>query len=358
MNYHKKALEDLYSNVSGRYVPPRRSLQVENISIYSKDSENSSEYEKIGTVDENEYSKIKRYIKRTSGGEVVDSLINLSGFTSQQRWFNQFLEEFDINYGEMSELVNSKQALTLITSKLNGVEGDFSIKEVVLPVIDKLILSEGNIDKEKFYNILFARTFAEGQVGVGKGELLLSLLTECFKGNVGDLKTPSGLNIELKVGQGRIVSARSGGFKRMRDKISELVNKPDLSVEDILSVEDSPFGSFKNKDNVNKFINLNIKNPGERAQYLGGLMLDAYSSHGGGFDYILFVYQKGFSRKAGVVMDEGTYDRARYLNVSNFDNILKAIKNKSIAFKFDGEGVYIGYPGSNTTAGFDKEFML
>ncbi|MGA1048002.1 MAG: hypothetical protein ACO3UU_08315 [Minisyncoccia bacterium] len=352
-------LEKLYeTKVRGNIIPVHDRLRVlgEDITLYSQDKD--GDFEEIGTVQNDQYEKIKKFIYHSGGEDILDLLIKKSGFNSQHRWIKQFFAEFNVNYRELEKIVSNKENLNLLTSELRGVEGSLSIKNIVSPVIERILTRETPQVKDNFYNILFAHTFADGQVGVGKGELLLSLLTECSKGAVGDLQTPNGVTIELKVGMGRVVSARSRGFTAMRDIITSLSLKKDLSAEDILSVKNSPYNSFSNKQSVERLMEVMPQDPKERLQYFGGLMLDGYSAHGKGFNYIIFILQKGLPRKQGVFKAEGTYDIGNYLKLDTFDSIINSIKNKQVVFAYDTEGVYISYPGSNTKAGFDKDFKL
>ena len=97
------------------------------------------------------------------------------------------------------------------------------------------------------YNYLFSITFAESTVSVGRGELILTLFTQCVKGSVGDIQQTKqerdelasdyGINteestdglkqgneqIEVKTGKGRAVSARGGMFKQANYAIERAV---------------------------------------------------------------------------------------------------------------------------------------
>lgn len=353
-----KSLDNVYLKESaGKAVSklPRQQVHLynENNNLFRGED---GDYEYVGAVDDKDYRKIVNIIKK-EGDESVDNLVKQSGFDSQQRYIKNFFADFDVNYGEIEILTQIKQNLNSITGKVGGSHGEFSLRQVIFPVLEKVLANETPENIEQFYNSLFVRTFDEGNVAVGDGELLISLFTECFKGDVGDLKTPSGLNIELKVGQGRIVSARGGGFKNDLEKLKELAVKDDLSVEDLQEVKftgDMMKKAFNNTAILQQFINQDDKSPENRMQQFGGIVLNEYGKEG--FDILLAVYQKGFKRKAGITADVGTFDKARYLNVSSYNNIFNAVKNNFISFAYDGDGIYIGYTGSNTIAGFKKEF--
>jgi len=313
-------------------------------------------YEYVGAVDDKDYRKIVNIVKK-EGDKSIRNLVQQSGFDTQERYIKNFFNDFDVNYGEIEILSQIKQSLNSITSKVGGIQGEFSLHQIIFPVLEKILANETEENIEQFYNSLFVRTFSEGNVSVGDGELLLSLFTECFKGDVGDLKTPGGLNIELKVGKGRIISARGGGFKNDLEKLNELAVKDDLSVEDFQEVKftgDMMKKAFNNTAVLQQFINQDDKSPDNRIQQFGGIVLNEYGKEG--FDILLVVYQKGFKRKAGVTADVGTFDKARYLNVSSYNNIFNAVKNNFISFDYDGDGIYIEFPGSNKIAGFKTEF--
>ena len=353
-----KSLEQVYLQEAASKkvdILPRQKVRIycEDNNIF-KGEEGSYEY--VGAVDDKDYRKIVNIVKK-EGDESISNLVQQSGFDTQERYVKNFFNDFDVNYGEIEILSQIKQSLNSITSKVGGSQGEFSLRQIIFPVLEKILANETEENIEQFYNSLFVRTFDEGNVAVGDGELLISLFTECFKGDVGDLKTPGGLNIELKVGQGRIVSARGGGFKNDLEKLKELAVKNDLSVEDLQEVKftgDMMKKAFNNTAVLQQFINQDDKSPDNRMQQFGGIVLNEYGKEG--FDILLAVYQKGFKRKAGVTADVGTFDKARYLNVSSYNNIFSAVKNNFISFAYDGDGIYIGFPGSNTIAGFKKEF--
>jgi hypothetical protein len=355
-----KPLDQIYINESANKkvdLLPRQKVNLffEDNNLFRSEGDG---YELIGTVDDKDYRKIVHIVKK-EGSKSIDSLVEQSGFIDQTRYIKNFFGDFDVNYGEIEILSQIKQKLNSITGKIGGTQGELSLHEAVFPVLKKILANETPEKMQEFYNSLFVKSFSEGNVSVGDGELLLSLFTECFKGDVGDLKTPSGLNVELKVGKGRIISARGGGFKNDLDKLKEFASKPDLTIEDLIQAKftgDVMKKAFANTSILQQFFDANITDPNKRMQHFAGIMLNEYGNEG--FDVVLYVYQKGFTRKSGNVADTGTFDRARYLNVTNYSNILNAINNNFIAFDFDGDGVYIGYPGSNVNAKFKKDMKL
>jgi hypothetical protein len=355
-----KSLDEIYLKESANKkvdLLPRQKVNVffEDNNLFRGEGDN---YEFVGAVDDKDYRKIVNIVKK-EGDKSIEKLVQQSGFVGQTRYVKNFLADFDVNYGEVEILSQIKQKLNSITGSIGGSQGELSLHQAIFPVLEKILANETREKIEQFYNSLFVKSFAEGNVSVGDGELLLSLFTECFKGDVGDLKTPSGLNIELKVGKGRIISARGGGFKNDLDKLKEFAQKPDLSIEDLQEAKftgDVMKKAFANISILQQFIDQNITDPNQRMQHFAGIMLNEYGKEG--FDIVMFVYQKGFTRKAGEFMGDGTFDKTRYLNVTNYSNILNAINNNFIAFDFDGDGVYIGYPGSNVNAKFKKDLKL
>ena len=356
-----KPLDQVYLNESANKKVeklPRQKINLfyEDTNLFRGDQDNN--YEFVGAVDDKDYRKIVNIVKK-EGDKSIEDLVRQSGFDDQTRYIKNYFADFDVNYGEIEMLSQIKQKLNSITGKIGGVQGELSLHEAVFPVLKKILANETPEKLEQFYNSLFVKSFSEGNVSVGDGELLLSLFTECFKGDVGDLKTPSGLNVELKVGKGRIISARGGGFKNDLNKLKEFAAKPDLSIEDLQQAKftgDVMKKAFANSSILQQFIDQNITDPVKRMQHFAGIMLNEYGNEG--FDIVLYVYQKGFTRKAGSVAGEGTFDKARYLNVTSYSNIVNAINNNFIAFDFDGDGVYIGYPGSNVNAKFKKDLKL
>jgi hypothetical protein len=355
-----KSLDEIYLKKSANKkvdLLPRQKVNIffEDTNLFRGEGD---DYEFVGAVDDKDYRKIVNIVKK-EGDKSIEKLVQQSGFVAQTRYVKNFLADFDVNYGEVEILSQIKQKLNSITGSIGGSQGELSLHQAIFPVLEKILANETPEKIQQFYNSLFVKSFSEGNVSVGDGELLLSLFTECFKGDVGDLKTPSGLNVELKVGKGRIISARGGGFKNDLDKLKEFAQKPDLTVEDLQEAKftgDVMKKAFANGSILQQFISQNITDPNQRMQHFAGIMLNEYGKEG--FDIVMFVYQKGFSRKAGEFMGDGTFDKARYLNVTNYSNILNAINNNFIAFDFDGDGVYIGYPGSNVNAKFKKDLKL
>ena len=367
MNYGKKSLEDLYSGIAGKPVQPRNHLNVlgEAVDLYKRVEDN---YDHVGTVSDADFRKIHNVATKQGDGAVKE-LVELSGFQSQEEWVHAVLTSYDVIWSNLEEFVQKKRAGdTPLSDKMHGAVGSINLWEIVAPAMEHILVEKK--DARKLYNELFTKSFAEGTVSVGDGELLLSLFTECSKGSVGDLVTSAGVNVELKVGMARVVSSRGGNVSHDKQVLTQLAQKPEqITQEDIDEVEKILRitlikKAFGNTATTKQLVASDSQDFNTRMQQFGGLMLYEYGNSGDdedhGFDVLLAVYQKGFGKTRSFPehgrMSEGTFYKANYVNVKDYSNVSSAVSNGMIAFKYDGDGVYMYYPGSNTTAAFKSQF--
>ena len=314
----------------------------------------------------------------------------------------------------------------------------------------KLILKDPDNagDAELIYMTLFSRTFLEGTVSVGRGELIITLFTSCQKGRVGDLEymdstsgvmVPSGDNppnfdgpdviqVEVKTGRGRAYSSRQGGFRNANIEIEKAVmgavnmNKDAVESEtSYLVVNDTgdfmvdvqpkfkgakivgfepinsnPGGkltieqfiaslrSIDTKGLMGKnkfFINgtgvmkelLDEKESGVtdldkirkiRHQVASACILWGYANKH--FRYVLIIKQAGKNANVNDVatIDPGTFRDCAYIDCTDLSNIYDKMEEEILVIDrggryapsktgaegraLDGEGVYVGFAGSNT----------
>ena len=124
---------------------------------------------------------------------------------------------------------------------IGTVDGSISLRDLLIPELET-IFKPGTPQQviNGLYMYLFGIVFTEGTVSVGRGELILTLFTQCVKGTVGDVEqeelgkeflntdTTDGIvagatQIEVKTGKGRAVSARGGMFKQANYAIERAV---------------------------------------------------------------------------------------------------------------------------------------
>ena len=323
------------------------------------------------------------YIADTHQGELLTNeaatairdLVKKSGFDNEQTYnfVKMVLQRYDLDDKLLAKLGTDIENKKVLTEAITEEPfGEVNLYDVMR---DQLTFLENEEDRSQVYNEIFSKSFQEGTVGVGDGELAMSLFTEAFKGDVGDLKLPNGLNVEVKTGKARIISSRKGGFKKDRDKFEYLAEKPDLSIDDF-NMEynfDLVTKTFQNTEQVKMFLDQDSgqdlsasEQKKARIQHFGGLMLyeygrdgnpedpDSYEASKKGFDILLTVFQKGY--KQGEIkgvpnpdrparMEEGTFSLANYINVKDYKNILDAINSEKVMFLPEGDGIYIFYPG-------------
>jgi len=388
-----KSLKDVYSeNVNG-HVAPRRHLRVlgeAQVDI----TYDGGETDVIGDVDNKKASSIADYLRGEAEGsimltkdfEVIQGLARASGFPKMERFLKYLFMGFnDIDYGGLQELVNEKDGLKALGPHLTQSKGKVDLWEICLPQIKRFLKNKE--DWGLFYNMLFVKDFKEGNVSVGAGELALAVLTEAKKGTYGDLEIGN-LQIELKSGMGRVLSARQQGFADDWRRILEIITNDGVRVESeepgaepvyTLDFDAKSFWNNKYAKNILTKDNLETvlkrkKDLNDRKQYVGALLLYQYGiKDPNGFDILLAVYQHGkeanlsrmeaeFVHRVEAGQDNrdkkgqyakgipGTWWDANYVNVANLENIFKAVDSGLIKFQFGGEGVSIFYPGSSSTA--------
>ena len=324
-------------------------------------------------------------------------------------------------------------------------EGEADKIDLMLYNQIKMILKDPD-NKEHLnliYMTLFSRTFAEGTVSVGRGELILTLFTSCKKGTVGDLEymdstagvqVPTGdsageyIQVEVKTGRGRAYSSRQGGFRNANIEIEKAVlgavNMSDDAVESdstFLVVSDDGNYMLDVQPKVNAkgtivgFTPINNESDGmlsieqfvaalvniDRKQLMGknqffkasaGELEELLRKKEAGvkdidmirmirhraasacilwgyahkhFQYVLVIKQAGKNANvsSAATIDSGTFRDCAYIDCTDFENIYQKMEDGILDIdrggkyapskdgsgrSLDGEGVYVGYAGSNT----------
>lgn len=122
MNYNKKALEDLYNQVAGKPVAPRKHLSVfgEDVDLYTKTHD---EYEHIGNVSDENFAKINRIATGGEALEVIKKYLNIKGYDR-----DSFRNEYDydslvdiLDRGEFENYVESDKKPALSMGQVGNV---------------------------------------------------------------------------------------------------------------------------------------------------------------------------------------------------------------------------------------------
>lgn len=209
-------------------------------------------------------------------------------------------------------------------------------------MIRKVLLETEQDDVDSFFKDLFNISGLENFVAVGKGELILILLTEGVKvvftkGDVtkGDIMLPDKTALELKVGAagsgGRIDTKRGGGFKDMDAGIQAIItkrlNNEQIIFDDIAKLQ----MKYATADEINKV--LSAVNAQTNPKLIEGLVLSAslvgYAKKG--FKYLLMM------NKAGAT---GTFDMT-YFDAQDASNIINCILSAELGMEVDREGLTV-----------------
>ena len=144
-----------------------------------------------------------------------------------------YIEALNINWDLVHEFVKSeKPSLEALIIPMTNPENSGIKTSIVDIIVDRFEIDSKAA--EQLYYSLFNLPFAESTVSVGKGELVLALFTDAKKGQVGDIEIAGfkasddeesvpvkgkrtgldsgSIQIEVKVGKARVISARNGKF--------------------------------------------------------------------------------------------------------------------------------------------------
>ena len=108
-----------------------------------------------------------------------------------------------ITSNDIVKLTKNKNQLNDFELKVKS-EKVFKISDDVAADISKVVPAIKPESSKNIFNYCFNKKVKISDVNVGLGEIALTLLTNCKKGEVGDLELPSGEAIEVKTTGGRI----------------------------------------------------------------------------------------------------------------------------------------------------------
>lgn len=198
-----KNLTELYLETAFQEPAITRFLSEEKeatILIQKKDDPDVHEF----NVTNDTADRVRKVIRKSGSGEAVliERLFSLSGFKNVQT-FELVKLAFDVGNVDVTgldQIINAKKEkkLSLLNEYIDHGTA-FNIKDKVLvPAADKITDNGGELVTN-----LFKVSIGEGTVGVGPGEICISLLTNFSKAVVGDLES-EGLKIEVKAFGGRL----------------------------------------------------------------------------------------------------------------------------------------------------------
>lgn len=344
-----KSLNEVYTSESlGKQLPALKRLAVllkeqpeKTINVLAQSPD--GEPELLGSVDSKGLTKISNIVKSDISTETLQGLLKVCNLSSFYNVVRQVFEKYNINYGEVDRLlIKDKGNLNILTHKILGKKGKINLKELLFPVIRKIITETEQTDTDEFFKDLFNISGLENVVAVGKGELALILLTEGVKvvyerGDItkGDIVLPDKTALELKVGAagsgGRIDTKRGGGFREMNSYMQALltkrVNGEEITLQDILSLK----MKYVTEDAINKVLpSVNSQN---NPKIIEGLILSTclvgYAKQG--FKYILMMNRAGAS---------STFEMT-YFDAQDQSNIISSILAGELGMLVDNEGITV-----------------
>jgi|TARA_R110002050_G_scaffold26919_9_gene70627 hypothetical protein len=211
-------LDEVYSAIAYKPVPkvPRRAIR-ENVAIFA-DVDGIGDPEKIGTVDDAYFKVLKRQIssKGTDGWtKDVDTILRASKWDQSNKEYKDLLEtvihiihnKSDTDGEAVSILAQEKVARLGLPGLENAIQengsqigeaGIWNLGAVLAPVVGACFTNV-----EELMHSLYNYSFKINNVGVGKGELLMTMFSNGIKGESGDLDFPSLGEVELKGLDGR-----------------------------------------------------------------------------------------------------------------------------------------------------------
>lgn len=182
----------------------------QDVAIYAKFGHQPG-YQLVGQLDNDSFQVIRRQIAaKQQGGcrELVDKLLRLGKWhegVSENEYQNSVLnpvlsiihETSDVNVMALRQLVDRKNRYTHFIDTLRSGQA-FNICDLLLPVVG-MIFSDPEVLIRRLYD--YSVTLA--RVGVGKGEIVLSMFTSATKGKTGDLLMTEIGEVEIKGTKGR-----------------------------------------------------------------------------------------------------------------------------------------------------------
>ena len=235
------SLEKIYSQQVRGNVPPRRHLRVlgealVTIEFGDKDEKRKlraghSGHKKVVELDDIKARKLLKLSDQEERGEIAKWIVS-AGWDSADA---QFLLSQKLNtiYTNTIQLTNQGvrdnfyEQVNRLTELKNS--GRINILREALDEGEVDIYTHINKALKKHFPLLVRVEsleqigqigFAEGAVGVGPGEALLTLFTEGVNPETGDIVLPNGDEVELKAGEGRPGKTKVAGLVREFEKFS------------------------------------------------------------------------------------------------------------------------------------------
>jgi hypothetical protein len=220
----------------------------------------------LGVADNEE--SIQQAIKSYTIAPAIEKLLQSAGNWSNvdnyvdtlRTPLSLFLAKTDLSGDDINNIVLHKQSLTRFSEAVAS-EQPFNALEVISGDLKSLLKKEETpeLDKHitKFFNYIFAQKAKIGDVGVGLGEIAFTALTDCTKGKIGDLYSPSIGSIELKASGGRLAPKTQVNSNFITDLINfvqEQKTQPRLgkSLYNLVNTVRNRFEEIQDHEDFNK----------------------------------------------------------------------------------------------------------
>jgi hypothetical protein len=279
----KKLYEQIYSDKKAEPSSTPKNLQEaykhvlnERVAIYAKPIGQDTTIapvqqglKSLGVADNEE--TIQQAIKSYTMGPAVEKLLQSAGNWSKvdnyvdtlKTPLTLFLSKLNVTSDDINAIVASKSLLKAFSNAVAS-EKPFNASEIVLGDLKQAIKrtedSETDKSLSKFFNYVFAQKAKIGDVGVGLGEIALTALTDCVKGTVGDLYSPSIESIELKATGGRLATKSQVNINFISD-ITKFIQQQKVqprlgkSLYNLINIVSSRFDDIRDNEEFNKLFN-------------------------------------------------------------------------------------------------------
>jgi hypothetical protein len=299
--------------------------------------------QEIGTVDRKGLTRISNIVKSEDSNIIFKELINVCRLEGLENYIYPIFEKYDVNYDEIKRLlVDGKDSEAMqfpITSKIVGKTGSFELWSTLKPVIKAILNEQEENDAASLFTDLFNFEPPKGTVATGKGELSIILFSDGRKVKYekddvskGDIVLSDGRRLELKIGQGRLASARSRGFEKARIAAEQLVHKrmnnTPITTDELSAVN---LSLAKSEDVALALDYINKTNdPNILESLIWAPSLIGYGSKG--FEYLLIMNNK--DRAAGKYV-------LSYFDVRDRPTVFESLSNKQLSLYADNEGLTV-----------------
>jgi hypothetical protein len=208
-------LEDLYNVVKINEAKVTIEFDGGNVKTVEMDNERARKLFMLSDIEDNTTPLLEWISEAGWNTEDAQSLLNpkLNAIYKEgiQLANSQVRKEF---YEQIQSLTKRKKNLNILREVLNkgAVDDIYSYLNTKLSSDYPLLVGEDVLKQ------IGQLAFAEGAVGVGPGEVLISLFTEGKNPDKGDIVLPDGDEVELKASQGRPGKSRVAGLVKRFEK--------------------------------------------------------------------------------------------------------------------------------------------